>query len=132
MLDHLFPVIGVLHGELVFKKIDVCPLVSPVSQEVDPVTVHELGWRRRPCLQFFDLVLVNVMELRRRGAEQVGRAQDMSIVIVKAKLVINDGVVYMVGLEQVFEGASPAIRVSLNVMHLDRGQIDGLGLASST
>lgn len=99
MLQFLLPIVSILHGQLVLKIIDKGPLVLLVPQEVPPIFVNQLGRRRLPGNQVFDLVIVNVMQLVFIGTKQVGRAEDMYIVVVKMEVVPQYGIIHMVCLQ---------------------------------
>lgn len=128
MFHLLLPVVGELHSQLVFKEVDKGALVSPVSPEVLPIILANLSRRGDPWFQFGDLLVVYVMQLRDSGAENIRGAQDMGIVIVVLEVVIDDGIVDVVGLQQMLEAPGPLVRVGLDVVNLDRRETNCLQL----
>lgn len=130
MGDLLLPVIGKLQSKLIFIKINKCALVVAVSQEVNPVLINNLGRRRRPWLQCFDMLIVNLVEMIFIGTKKIGRTHILSIVIIQMQLLVDDSVIDVVCLEQVLERTGGAVLVCLDVVDRQGFQRDSRGRGS--
>ena len=51
LLDHLLPIVGVVHGQGVLEEVYVGPLVPLVAEKVTPVVLDDLGGRVGPRLE---------------------------------------------------------------------------------
>jgi hypothetical protein len=86
----LSPVIVEAHDKLVFEIVDKGTLVSSVPSELLPIIVANLSRRRHPWLQLNNLLVVNVIQLRDTCPKEVRRAEDMRVVVVELKIVVDD------------------------------------------
>ncbi|OAQ81902.1 hypothetical protein VFPBJ_04486 [Purpureocillium lilacinum] len=126
VLELLLPIVGKIHGELVLEEVDVGSLVLPLAEKVLPVQVGDLCRGRRPWLQVLDADLVQVIQLGLIGAEQVCRAEEVGGLVHRAQMVVDDGVVDVVGLEEVLEASGSSARVRLDLVDLDWWEVDCL------
>jgi hypothetical protein len=86
----LSPVIVEAHDKLVFEIVDKGTLVSSVPSELLPIIVANLSRRRHPWLQLNNLLVVNVIQLRDTCPKEIRRAEDMRVVVVELKIVVDD------------------------------------------
>jgi hypothetical protein len=86
----LSPVIVEAHDKLVFEIVDKGTLVSSVPSELLPIIVANLSRRRHPWLQLNNLLVVNIIQLRDTCPKEVRRAEDMRVVVVELKIVVDD------------------------------------------
>jgi hypothetical protein len=95
-----------------------------------------------PRLQFFSFLLVDLIQVFRCASEKVSRSQNLGYMlssysphimevayvrcmVVECEIVVYDGVVGMIRLEQMFEGSRPLLSCGFDVMDLYRGQVNG-------
>jgi hypothetical protein len=127
LVDQLAPVRvpNVPVGDVVLEKVDICALVPLVAEKVAPVVVDDLGGRVLPRLELLVLFFVDVVQLLLARAQEVGRAQNVRRMVVELEVVVDDGVVDVIGAQEVLERPRAPRRVRLDAVDLDRGDVDG-------
>ena len=83
----------------------------------------------RPRLKVLALCLRDMVELISIRAEDVGRAQNMRQVVVKSQVIVDNAVVNVVCFQEVLQRPRPLLRLGLDLMSFDLGQLDAAGAA---
>ena len=90
---------------------------------------RDLARAIRPRLQVLALRLGDVVELVGIRTEDVRRAQDVWQVVVKSQVIVDDAVVNVVCFQEVLQRPRPLLRLGLDFMGFDLGQLDAAGAA---
>ena len=83
----------------------------------------------RPRLKVLALCLRDMVKLISIRAEDVRRAQNVRQVVVESQIIVDDAVVDMVRFQQVFQRPRPLLRLGLDLVCFDLGQLDAAGAA---
>lgn len=126
-VDDLFPLVGVIR-QRVLEEVDVGPLVCFVAEEISPVIVGDLGGRLFPWLELLRFGLVDILELAVIRAQQIRRRKNVCRVVIELEVVVDYGMVDVVGPQQVLEASCSPVMVGLDIVNFDRGDVDGLRL----
>ena len=71
------------------------------------------------------LGIIQSIQMFTRRSQQICRSKQMRCVIVEVQVVIYDGEIGMISLQEMLECSRSAIRRRLNVINLDSRNIDG-------
>lgn len=123
-LDCLLPVIPKPHNEVIFKEVHVGSLVPPVAKVVSPVRLDYFIGTLLPWLQLFRFNLIYVVKLLLSGPKEIRRREDMSHMIVKLQVVVDDRMVDMVGPQEMLQRSRTLLRRCLDVVDFNRPKRD--------
>jgi len=106
-----------------------CYSILPLAQKISPIMSSNLARAVRPRLKVLALCLRDVVELVGVCAEDVRRAQNMRQVVVESQVIVDDAVVNVVRFQEVLQRPRPFLRLGLDFMCFDLGELDAAGAA---
>jgi hypothetical protein len=126
VIRDLPPVIRELQGKVILEKVEKPPLVLLFAQKVPPIILGDFRRGVLPRLELLGLNLVDVVQLLLGGAKEVGRGEDVRGVVVELQVVVDDGVIGVVALDEVLQTPGAAALGCFDIVDVDGWQVDAL------